>query len=298
MPNEENTDAGRVTLESVLASDNLNAAWLKVKANEGAAGVDGRDIAATKTHLRENWKTIAAKLRTGEYKPGAVRAVEIPKPNGGTRTLGIPNVQDRLIQQAIHQKLSEDFEPEFSEHSYGFRPGRSAHDAVRAAAGYVAEGKTWVADIDLKSFFDQVNHDILMAQVAKKVRDKALLRLIGGCLRAPMQQPDGSKQARTCGTPQGGPLSPLLANIYLTPLDRELESRGVVFVRYADDIAIFAGSERAAQRILESTREMAKETPETGNQRRQKRSGTQRRGQPARLSALRRRADRSGPQSH
>lgn len=190
----------------MLAADNRNAAWLAVKANDGAAGVDGRDIARTAAHLREHWGTIAAKLRAGDYQPGAVRAVDIPKPNGGTRTLGIPNVPDRLIQQAIHQKLSGDFEPEFSGHRHGFRPGRSAHDAVREAAGYVAQGKRWVADIDRKSFFDQVNHDMLMALVARKVRDKALLRLIGGYLRAPMQKPDGSKQARRCGTPQGGPL--------------------------------------------------------------------------------------------
>jgi len=251
MPNEENTGAG-VTLEAVLVPENLNAAWSSVKANDGAGGVDGRNIAQTQAHLREHWEAVAKKLRAWEYEPGAVRAKEIPKPQGGVRMLGIPNVQDRLIQQAIQQKLSEVFEPEFSENSYGFRPGRSTHDAVRKATGFVAEGKEWVADIDLKSFFDQVNHDILLALVARKVRCKGLLRLIGGYLRAPMQQPDGSKQARKCGTPQGGPLSPLLANIYLTPLDRELEKRGVAFVRYADDIAIFAGSERAAERTLES----------------------------------------------
>lgn len=250
MPDEQPRQAA--TLDAVLAPENLRAAWLAVKANDGAPGVDGRDIGETAQHLREHWKAIADKLHAGEYRPGAVRAVDIPKPNGGTRTLGIPNVQDRLIQEAIQQELTPVFEPEFSGHSYGFRPGRSAHDAVRAARKHVDEGKVWVADIDLKSFFDQVNHDILMRLVAVRVRDKALLRLIGAYLRAPMQQADRSEQARKCGTPQGGPLSPLLANVYLDPLDKELESRGVAFVRYADDIAIFARSERAAQRILES----------------------------------------------
>jgi RNA-directed DNA polymerase len=194
------------TLEAVLAPENLRAAWLAVKANDGAAGVDGRSIRETAEHLKTQWGTIAKKLRAGEYRPGAVRAVDIPKPNGGVRTLGIPNVQDRLIQQAIQQVLTPVFEPEFSEHSHGFRPGRSAHDAVRAARKFVDEGKSWVADIDLQSCFDQVNHDILMRLVAGRVRDKALLGLIGGCLRAPMQQADGSPSARRCGTPQGGPL--------------------------------------------------------------------------------------------
>lgn len=166
--------------------------------------------------------------------------------------LGIPNVQDRLIQQAVHQKLSSLWEPQFSEHSYGFRPGRSAHDAIRAAQGYIQAGKTWVVDIDLKSFFDEVNHDRLMRLVGLKVRDKRLLRLIGGDLRAPMQEPDGTRQKRLKGTPQGGPLSPLLANIYLDELDQELEARGLSFVRYADDVAIYTSSERSALRVLES----------------------------------------------
>ena len=241
-----------VTLESVLEGHNLRRAWKAVKANAGAAGVDGRDIQHTRTHLRAEWKGIAQKLMAGRYRPGAIRAVPIRKPNGGTRTLGIPNVQDRLIQQAILQALSPVFDPGMSAHSYGFRPGRSAHDALDAARAYVAAGKTWVVDIDLKSFFDQINHDKLMHAVSRQVRDKTLLRLIGDYLRAPMQGRDGGQRARNCGTPQGGPLSPLLANIYLHPLDCELEKRGVAFVRYADDIAIFAGSERAAKRILAS----------------------------------------------
>jgi RNA-directed DNA polymerase len=229
----------------------MREAWLAVKANGGAPGVDGRGIEATLEHLREHWETIKAKLLTGTYKPGAVRAVEIPKANGGTRRLGIPNVQDRVIQQAIHRILSPHWETTFSEHSHGFRPGRSAHDAVREAQGYVRAGKTWSVDIDLKSFFDEVSHDILMRLVARKVRDKRLLRLIGEYLRAPMQLPDRTKEKRMKGTPQGGPLSPLLANIYLDPLDKELEARELAFVRYADDVAVFVSSERAAVRVLE-----------------------------------------------
>jgi RNA-directed DNA polymerase len=249
MPEDETKEP---TLERVLEKGNLRIAWQAVKANGGAPGVDGMDIEKTAAHLRDHWETIEAKLRAGDYQPGAVRAVDIPKANGGTRTLGIPNVLDRMIQQAIHQVMSPAWESDFSAHSHGFRPGRSAHDAVKEAQAFVLAGKTWVVDIDLKSFFDQVNHDKLMNLVARKVRDKRLLRLIGAYLRAPLRQPDGSQQKRTRGTPQGGPLSPLLANIYLDPLDKELENRGLAFVRYADDIAIFASSQRSAERIHES----------------------------------------------
>jgi RNA-directed DNA polymerase len=250
MLEEGNTETA--LLEAVLSKDNLNAAWRAVKANGGAAGVDGLDIERTEAHLRVHWEAIEAKLRGGSYRPAAVRAVEIPKASGGTRTLGIPNVQDRVIQQAIQQKLAPRWEAEFSDHSYGFRANRSAQDAIRAAQGYIKAGKTWVVDIDLKSFFDEVNHDRLMHRVGQKVRDKRLLRLIGDYLRAPIQQADGSQTERRKGTPQGGPLSPLLANIYLDPLDKELEKRGLSFVRYADDVAIFTASERAAQRVLAS----------------------------------------------
>jgi RNA-directed DNA polymerase len=241
-----------VTLEGVLAKENLNAAWSQVKANDGAAGVDGLDIERSQAHIREHWTQIEAALLAGQYQPEAVRAVEIPKANGGVRTLGVPIVLDRLIEQAVHQQLSPVWEPDFSEHSYGFRPGRSAHDAVRAAQGFIKTGKSWVIDIDLKDFFDRVDHDKLMHRVGRKVRDKRLLRLIGDYLRAPLQKPDGSREARRQGTPQGGPLSPLLANIYLDPLDKELEQRGLSFVRYADDIAIFVSSPRSAERVKES----------------------------------------------
>lgn len=253
MPNE--TTTREATLETVLASDNLRAAWRAVKANDGAAGVDGMSIQQTEVHLREHWETIRGKLLNGAYAPAAVRAVDIPKANGGVRTLGIPTTLDRLLQQAIHQQMSPLWEPEFSDHSHGFRPNRSAHDAVREARGYILAGKTWVVDVDLKSFFDEVHHDILMHRVGLKVRDKRLLRLIGETLRAPMQKPDGSREKRRKGTPQGGPLSPLLANIYLDPLDKELEKRGLSFVRYADDIAIFVSSERSSRRVLESVTE-------------------------------------------
>jgi RNA-directed DNA polymerase len=248
-------EAPKPTLAAVLEKENLNRAWEAVRANKGAPGPDGRDIASSQAHMRENWENIEAKLRIGEYRPGPVRAVTIPKANGGERTLGVPNIQDRLIQQAIHGKLSERCEPFFSENSYGFRPNRSAHEAVRAAQELVKQGKRYVVDIDLKSFFDEVNHDKLMHLLGNHVEDKILKKLIGAILRAPVQQPDGSRYKRGKGTPQGGPLSPLLANIYLDPLDKELENRGLSFVRYADDIAIFVTSPRAAERVLASITE-------------------------------------------
>jgi len=237
-------------LEEILTRENLELAWSVVKRNGGAAGVDRKTIHETGEHLKRHWPGIRTKLMAGQYQPAAIRAVQIPKANGGIRTLGIPTVQDRLIQQAIHQVLSAELDPGMSEHSYGFRPRRSAHDAVSAARAHVAEGKSWVVDIDLKSFFDQVNHDRLMTLLGKQVRDKRVLALIGRYLRAPLRQADGTQMRRTRGTPQGGPLSPLLANIYLDPLDKELARRGIAFVRYADDIALFLSSERAAQRVL------------------------------------------------
>jgi RNA-directed DNA polymerase len=251
-PMREAVNKEPVTLESVLAKENLNAAWSQVKANDGAAGVDGRDIEDSRAHILKHWTGIEAALMRGRYKPEAVLAVEMPKPSGGLRTIGIPTVLDRLIHQAIHRQLSPVWEPGFSEHSYGFRPGRSAHDAVRAGQEFIKAGKSWVIDIDLKSYFDRVNHDRLMHLIGQKIRDKRLLRLIGDYLRAPMQTPDGRCEARRQGTPQGGPLSPLLANIYLDALDKELEQRGLSFVRYADDIAIFVSSPRAAERVRES----------------------------------------------
>lgn len=244
-----------VTMGRVLERENLRAAYRKVKSNGGAAGVDGMSVEELAAHIRQYWDSISAKLEAGKYSPAAVRGVKIPKGKGGHRLLGIPTALDRMIQQAILQVLSPVFEEGFSASSYGFRPGRSAHDAVRAGQEYVASGKCWVVDIDLKNFFDQVNHDRLMTMVGSQVRDKRMLKVIGGFLRAPMRYEDGRQEARRSGTPQGGPLSPLLANVYLDPLDKELENRGVSFVRYADDIAIFASSERSARRILTSVRD-------------------------------------------
>jgi RNA-directed DNA polymerase len=238
-----------VTLEDVLAAENLRAAWAQVKANAGAAGVDGRSVAQSAEMLKTDKEEILARLRAGRYRPAAVKAVEIAKADGGRRRLGIPTVLDRVIQQAIHQQLGPLWETKFSEHSYGFRPKRSAHDAVRAAQAHIRAGQSWVVDIDLKSFFDHVNHDRLMHHIGRKVRDKRLLRLIGDYLRAPMRLRDGREEPRREGTPQGGPLSPLLANIYLHALDCELEKRGLSFVRYADDIAIFCSSQRSAERV-------------------------------------------------
>lgn len=261
-----------VTMERVVSPENMRAAYLAVKANGGSSGVDGMEVEEMAAHIREHWESIANKLLAGKYQPAAVRAVEIPKGNGGKRLLGIPTVMDRMIQQAIHQEMGPTFEEGFSESSHGFRPGRSAHDAVRAGQGFVAEGKKWVVDIDLKNFFDQVNHDRLMGMIGRKVRDKRVLSLIGRYLRAEMRRGDGSPTARKAGTPQGGPLSPLLANIYLDPLDKELEKRGLSFVRYADDIAIFASSPRAAERLLEGVVKWLKK--ELGLEVKQEKSGT------------------------
>ncbi len=243
-----------IQLEQVLSRETMQQAWKSVKANKGAAGVDRKTIAQTQDHLKRHWPDIRYRLERGDYQPSAVRAVSIPKANGGSRMLGIPTVQDRLIQQALQIVISGALDAQMSPHSYGFRPNRSAHDAVKAASDYVGQGKKWVVDIDLKSFFDQVNHDKLMHQLSGKIADKRILKLIGRYLRAPLRQADGSQTQRLRGTPQGGPLSPLLANLYLAPLDQELTQRGIAFVRYADDIALFVSSERAAKRVLESVK--------------------------------------------
>ena len=236
-------------METVVERSNMQCAYERVVANEGAPGVDGLTVAELKPWLTAHWVTVRQALLAGEYMPAAVRKVEIPKPQGGVRTLGIPTVVDRLIQQALHQVLQPMFEPEFSESSYGFRPGRNAQQAVQAARSYVAEGKRWVVDLDLEKFFDRVNHDVLMARVARKAKDKRVLKLIRRYLEAGLME-GGVASARTEGTPQGGPLSPLLSNILLTDLDRELEKRGHRFCRYADDCNIYVGSERSGQRVM------------------------------------------------
>lgn len=238
-------------LEKMLERHNMIRAYKRVVANGGAPGVDGVDVKSLRSHLADHWEAIKRELRNGTYRPAPVKRRDIPKPGGGTRMLGIPTTTDRLIQQALLQVLTPIFDPGFSEHSYGFRPGRRAHDAVRKARQTMEEGYRVVVDIDLEKFFDRVNHDILMARVARKVKDKRVLRLIRSYLEAGMME-NGVRVATGEGTPQGGPLSPLLANILLDDLDRELEKRGLRFVRYADDCNIYVKSFRAGQRVMES----------------------------------------------
>jgi len=238
-------------MDAVVERGNLRLAYQRVVENKGAAGVDQLAVSALKDHLKQHWPTIRTRLLAGEYQPQPVRRVDIPKPQGGVRTLGIPTVVDRLIQQALHQVLQPIFEPTFSEASYGFRPGRNAHQALRQARQYVAQGKRWVVDMDLEKFFDRVNHDLLMSKLARRIDDARVLKLIRRYLEAGMMA-DGLVQPRPQGTPQGGPLSPLLSNILLTDLDRELERRGHAFCRYADDCNIDVASERAGVGLLQS----------------------------------------------
>lgn len=237
---------------AVVERENMRQALLRVERNKGTAGVDRMPVEALRAYLKEHWPRLKDELLAGRYKPEPVRRVEIPKPGGkGVRKLGIPTVLDRLIQQALHQVLSPIFEPRFSPHSYGFRPGRSAHDALRAAKETVATGKRWVVDLDLEQFFDRVNHDILMARVARRIGDKEALKLIRSYLESGVMA-GGIKSATTEGTPQGGPLSPLLSNILLDDLDKELERRGHAFCRYADDCNVYVQSRAAGERVMAS----------------------------------------------
>ncbi|MED3713061.1 group II intron reverse transcriptase/maturase, partial [Neobacillus thermocopriae] len=215
-------------MELILSRENLIAAFKRVVQNKGSHGVDGMSVKDLRRHLYENWDSIQQSLREGTYKPSPVRRVEIPKPNGGVRLLGIPTVTDRFIQQAIAQVLTKIFDPTFSNHSYGFRPGRKGHDAVREAKGYIKEGYRWVVDIDLEKFFDKVNHDKLMGILAKTIKDRILLKLIRRYLQSGVMI-NGVVMETDMGTPQGGPLSPLLSNIMLHELDKELEKRGHKF---------------------------------------------------------------------
>jgi RNA-directed DNA polymerase len=244
----ESPDPNDHLLERVLSRENMRRAWKRVKANKGAPGIDNKSVEDLPEIARKNWDSIRESLLAGTYQPLPVLRVEIPKATGGTRPLGIPTVVDRLIQQAIYQVLMPIFDPEFSDHSYGFRPGRSAHNAVRKVREYIREGYRTAVDLDLSQFFDTVNHDVLMHRVARKVRDKRVLRLIGKYLRAGVMV-NGRMQKTPQGVPQGGPLSPLLANILLDDLDKELERRGHRFVRYADDFVILVKSQRAAERV-------------------------------------------------
>lgn len=242
-------------LTQVISRENMAAAWKRVKANKGSAGVDGLTIEETKEYLKTQWSRIRLELQNGTYRPQAVRRVEIPKPSGGVRELGIPTVLDRLIQQALLQVLQPLIDPTFSEFSYGFRPGRSAHDAVLQAQRYAQEGYRVVVDVDLEKFFDRVNHDILMDRLAKRIADKAVLRLIRCYLQAGIMA-GGVVMDRAEGTPQGGPLSPLLANVLLDEVDQDLQRRGHRFARYADDCNVYVRSQKAGERVLLSLRRL------------------------------------------
>lgn len=243
----------------MLERGNLLKALQAVERNRGAAGVDGMDVTQLRGYLREQWVRIKGQILNGTYQPRPVRRVDIPKPGGGTRMLGIPTVLDRLIQQAMHQILTPLWEPEFSVHSYGFRPGRSAQQAIKAAQAQVNRGKRWVVDLDLEKFFDRVNHDVLMARVERKVSTGRMLRRIRRYLQSGIMQ-QGLTEPRTEGTPQGGRLSPLLSNILLDDLDKELERRGHTFCRYADDCNIYVSSQRAGQRVMDSISRFLKGT--------------------------------------
>ncbi|EON70225.1 Retron-type reverse transcriptase [Lysinibacillus sphaericus OT4b.31] len=240
-----------VMLNQILARPNMIQALKRVEANKGSQGVDMMPVQTLRQHILENWESIKAQILAGTYEPQPVLRVEIPKPDGGVRLLGIPTVTDRLIQQAISQILSKEYDQTFSDNSYGFRPNRSAHDAVRKAKGYMKEGYRWVVDMDLEKFFDKVNHDRLMATLAKRIHDKSLLKLIRKYLQAGVMI-NGVISSTDEGTPQGGPLSPLLSNIVLDELDKELEKRGHKFVRYADDCNIYVKSKRAGERTMAS----------------------------------------------
>lgn len=244
-------ERAKMNLEEVLRRENLMRAYRRVKQNGGKPGVDGMTVDELGNWLVHNWEAVRESIREGSYRPSAVRMVEIPKPRGGTRMLGIPTVLDRLIQQSILQVLQPSLDPTFSQGSFGFRPGRSAHQALERARGHIGAGFRWVVDLDLERFFDLVNHDVLMCLLARRIADKALLRLIRRFLQAGLMV-GGMESQRLSGTPQGGPLSPLLSNVLLDELDRELERRGHRFVRYADDVNVYVKSRRAGERVLGS----------------------------------------------
>ena len=248
-PRHEDKGTGSGLLAVALTRENLQRAWKRVKANKGTAGVDGLDIAQTTEHLKTAWPKIRDQLLQGAYRPRPVRRVTIPKPDGGERELGIPTVTDRLIQQALLQVLQPMLDPTFSEHSYGFRPGRSAHGAVLAARAYVQQGRRIVVDVDLEKFFDRVSHDILIDRLDKRIGDAGVTRLVRAYLNSGVMD-GGITRTRDQGTPQGGPLSPLLGNLLLDEVDKELERRGHCFVRYADDCNVYVRSQKAGERVM------------------------------------------------
>ena len=248
-PRHDTQSTGSALLIAALTRENLQRAFKRVKANKGASGVDGLDIIQTGRHLVTAWPVIREQLLSGTYRPSPVRRVTIPKPDGGERELGIPTVTDRLIQQALLQVLQPILDPTFSEHSYGFRPGRRAHDAILTAQSYVQSGRRIVVDVDLEKFFDRVNHDILIDRLQKRIGDTGVIRLIRAYLNSGIMS-DGVVQERHQGTPQGGPLSPLLANVLLDEVDKELERRGHCFVRYADDCNVYVRSRKAGERVM------------------------------------------------
>ena len=247
----ESPAIGEQLMEEVCERENCKRALARVKSNKGSAGVDGMSVQQLPAHLKQHWPAIREQLLSGTYEPQPVKRVEIPKPDGGVRKLGIPTVLDRFIQQAVMQVLQRKWDATFSDHSYGFRPGRSAHQAVAQAQQYIAAGYRWVVDLDLEKFFDRVCHDQLMAKIAERVSDKRLLKLIRAFLRAGVME-NGLVSPVDEGTPQGGPLSPLLSNIVLDEFDRELERRGLHFARYADDSNIYVRSRRAGERVMAS----------------------------------------------
>ncbi|MDP3172782.1 MAG: group II intron reverse transcriptase/maturase [Polaromonas sp.] len=254
-PRHATENTGSALLQAALTRENLQRAFKRVRANKGAAGVDGLDIDQTARHLATQWPVIRQQLLAGTYRPSAVRRVTIPKPDGGQRELGIPTVTDRLIQQALLQVLQPILDPTFSGHSYGFRPGRRAQDAVLAAQSYVQSGRRVVVDVDLENFFDRVNHDILIDRLQKRIGDAGVIGLIRAYLSSGIMS-DGVVQQRYQGTPQGGPLSPLLANVLLDEVDKELERRGHCFARYADDCNVYVGSRKAGERVMALLRRM------------------------------------------
>jgi RNA-directed DNA polymerase len=249
LPPQESEGVGRSLLEQAFARENMQRAWKRVKANKGSAGVDGLDIVQTAEYLRWTWPELRQQLLEGSYQPNPVHRAGIPKPDGSERELGIPTVTDRLIQQALLQVLQPRFDPTFSEHNYGFRPGRRAHDAVLAAQHYARQGRHIVVDVDLSKFFDRVNHDILIDRLKKRTNDPGVIRLVRAYLNAGTMD-GGVVMDRHEGTPQGGPLSPLLANVLLDEVDKELERRGHCFARYADDCNVYVRSHKAGERVM------------------------------------------------